>query len=623
MKPVVIDFETLPIRDRPRHPPQPVGVALKTLGEAPEYIAWGAPLDGSPLWSPARYAHAHDVLSAIWASGRSMIFHNAKFDLEVAEKWFGLPLPDWRRVHDTQFLAFLNDPHARSLGLKELAADILDWPPDERDAVADWVLAHKDKLKTLDPTLKVSAKAAGAWIWVVPPAIVEPYAIGDVARTEALFQTLMPVIEQTGMGPAYDRERQLMPILLRNEQRGMRLDWSIELDIQTYEKAFTRVEDALRSALGDSALNFDADADVAEALLRTGCVLESDMPLTGRGKWSVSKELLRPELFVGDFGRGVASALGYRNRLATCLNTFMKPWAAQARVNGGYITTSWNQIRSPDGGTRTGRPSTNNHNFLNLPKSFTDKDDGYEHPAFLGLPELPLCRSYVLPDPDETFLHRDFSGQELRVFAHGERGQLWMAYQHDPNLDPHAFVKSFMEVVAQRELPRRNVKVLNFQGIYGGGAPALQKKLRCTMDEAKLLKRQHDEALPGRKIFNEEIKRVIQRGDPIRTVGGRLFYAEPPGPDGRDKLYKLINYWVQGSASDITKQALIDWEADPRKNARFLVTVYDEINASAPTGDKERQMLVLKEAMERDRISVKMLSEGRWGSSWASLTKCF
>jgi DNA polymerase I-like protein with 3'-5' exonuclease and polymerase domains len=624
---IVLDFETMPIKQRPAYPPVPIGLAVKLPGEAPRYYDMGTIPDNG-LWrsgAPAtkKIVEVCTLLARIWASGEPVLFHNAKFDLEVAEKHFKMPLLPWQRVHDTQFLAFLNDPHARSLGLKPLAEQLLGWAPEERDAIADWVVEHKKELKQVDPSEPATPKNAGAWVWAAPTEIVEPYALGDVMRTQALFDFLMPVIERSGMSAAYDRERRLMPILLRNEQLGMRLDEiAIGRDIGGYETALRSVEGALRGALKVDGLNFDADQDVAQALLRSGAVLEADIPLTETGKWSVSKEELRPSMFQGEFGAKVASALGYRNRLSTCLSTFMIPWAKQAAINGGYITTNWNQTRGQSGGTRTGRPSTNNHNFLNLPKSFNDKDDEYIHPAFLGLPALPLCRRYILPDEGETFLHRDFSGQEIRVFAHGSQGALWGAYRDDPGLDPHGWVKAFMEPIAARELPRRNVKVLNFQALYGGGVPALQKKLRCSLDEARALKKVHDEALPDRRIFNEEIKRIILRGEPIRTVGGRLFYAEPPGPDGRDKLYKLINYWVQGSAADITKEALIDWHDDPDRNARFLVTVYDEIDISAPIGEEKVQMALLRAHMEQDRISVKMLSDGKMGPNWGELTKC-
>lgn len=632
MQPIVIDFETHPIQQRPGYPPGPVGVAIDLGDRPPFYIAWGSPIADD--FDQDQYAIADYWLRTIWATGAPLLFHNAKFDLEVAEKWFNLPIPPWERVHDTMFLAYLNDPHAPDLGLKVLAHKLLDWAPEEKDAIADWVVANKREINVYDPSHPATAKGAGAWIWRAPKELVAPYAIGDVLRTRALFNYLAPIVDRTGMVPAYDRERQLMPILLRNEQAGIRLDLPrIEQDLKTYNSAFYFVEGSLRLALHKPELNFDADQDVAEALLSSGLVNELDMPRTKpsatfpSGQWSVSKEELRPELFVGELGRQVASALGYRNRLATCLKTFMTPWAAQARYNNGRITTQWNQTRNPQGGTRTGRPSTNNHNLLNIAKEFGHGNDsltGYEEPVFLGVPPLPLCRCYILPDEGEVFIHRDFSGQELRVFAQGEQGELWNAYQRDPRVDPHKLIQDNIREITGREIERTPVKVLNFQGIYGGGVPALQRKLRCSVAEAKALKDAHDQALPGRRVLNEEIMRVIRRGDPIRTLGGRIFFAERPGLDGREKLYKLINYWVQGSAADITKQAIIDWDENPVKNARFLVTVYDEVNGSTPLEEERLQMSILQEAMERPRfgMTVPMLSEGKRGFSWGELEKC-
>ncbi len=347
------------------------------------------------------------------------------------------------------------------------------------------------------------------------------------------------------------------------------------------------------------------------------------------GQLAMNKEDLRPEAFTGPNGAAIASALGYRNRLATCLNMFMRPWLIQAELMNGHITTNWNQVRQPNGGTRTGRPSTDKHNFLNISKDFEGRTDGYVHPAFLDVPPLPLCRKYVMPDVGDTFIHRDFSGQELRVFAHFEQGQLWSAYQADPRIDPHQIVSDELAALMGQELERTKVKVLNFQAIYGGGAPAAQKKLNCSLAEAKQYKAFHDKALPGRKVLSEEILRVVRRGDPIVTLGGRLYYVEEPRfmkDLGRIQTfeYKLINYIVQGSAADLTKRAIIDWYNHAKRLCRFLVTVYDEINGSAPLGDWERQMAVLRECMEAPRLglTVPMLSDGKQGPNWGDLKKC-
>jgi len=241
----------------------------------------------------------------------------------------------------------------------------------------------------------------------------------------------------------------------------------------------------------------------------------------------------------------------------------------------------------------------------------------------LGDQRLPLVRKYIISDsPDHTILHRDFSGQELRVFAHFEEGPLLAAYKRDPKIDVHAFVGDQIKQIAPPDmnLTRTKVKVCNCQSIYGGGAPALSNELDISLAEAKAFKGFHDKALPGRVALNNTITRLVRRGIPIRTWGGRCYLAEPPR-DGRSFEYKLINYLVQGSAADITKQAMIDWHNHPDRDARFLVQVYDELNIVAHKDVADQQMRVLRDVMEADRIDVKMLSDGKHGYSWGELEK--
>jgi len=88
--------------------------------------------------------------------------------------------------------------------------------------------------------------------------------------------------------------------------------------------------------------------------------------------------------------------------------------------------------------------------------------------------------------------------------------------------------------------------------------------------------------------------------------------------------YKLINYLVQGSAADITKECLIRWynhpDRDPR--TRFLVTVYDEINITCPKDCWEEQMDLLRRCMDEIELDCPMLSEGAIGENWADLKEC-
>lgn len=598
-------------------------------GEDSKYFAFGHPSQNN-----CSIDDAEIELRAIWDSGLPILCHNWKFDASICYEGFGLPELPWDRIHDTQYLAFLHNPHVKDLDLKALAEAILGTPPDERDAINDWVIANIKELRKQYAPEKISVvkgKVAHLYRWFsrAPGELVGRYANGDTWRTRGLFDVLYPRILATGrMAEAYDRLRRITPILMENERLGMRVDIeALAGDVDKYSWAMQDVERAIRDYLGVPDLNLDADKDVAAVLKAGDHVDPESWTLTASGEFSVSKVNLKPHHFRDP---QLASALGYRNRLKTCLEMFMKPWLEQAQATGGTIHTNWNITRGADGGTRTGRPSTRDHNFLNISKDFSSKKDGYAHPDFLDLPELPLVRRYVLPDHGHVFLHRDFKGQELRIFAHFEQGQLHAAYCERPMLDPHdEWVRPLMEEAAGREFEKTTIKVLNFQGIYGGGVPALAKALEISHDEAKELKKAHDEALPGRKILAETIGSIFKAGDAIETWGGRLYYVEPAGYSEKYKRwmtyeYKGINYEIQGSAADITIQAILDWHDDPRRapSARLLVQVYDEINVSAPRDCAEHQMAVLKEVMERDRLTVPMRSDGKWGESWGTLEKC-
>ena len=622
---VVIDFETYPIKMRPEYPPRPVGLATKWPGQPGTYRAFGHVSGSNNCDVSAVDAELHRV----WDSGLNILCHHGKFDIEVACRHFGLQMLPWDRLDDTEYLAFLHDPHAWSLELKKLAQQHLGMDPEERDRIVEWCQERKGNFASIwhdyiahELPEPFTPSRVGQWIWFAPGNVVGPYAIGDLDRTEGLWRFYAATRER--MGEAYDRERRLMPILLENEQAGLRVDLSrLERDIETLTAGFDAAEDVLRQVLQAPSLNLDADQEVAERLNTLGIVTEWTMTKATKahpqGLRSMSKETLTKNKY---HDQSIFQLLGYRNRLKTTLGTFMRPWAAQARVNGGRISTTWNQVRNPDGGTRTGRPSCTEHNLLNVAKNLEGRaSDGWTMPDVESLPSPPLCRDYVLPEEGHLWLHRDFSGQEVRMFAHFESGDLMRAYLENPDLDPHAFTKARIMDITGKELERTRVKNGTFSRLYGGGVHAVQWQAQCkSQAEAKELIELLDQGMPGRKIVEDVIKTLSRLGMPIVTWGGRWYYAEKL--PGRDLTYKLLNYLVQGSSADDTKQTLIDWYAQSEPWERFLVTVYDEINISAPAGkDAQRAMGRLKTVMETDRLSVPMRSDGKVGTTWGNAIK--
>lgn len=621
-KVVTIDFETEAINKRPLYPPKPVGFSVIESGKSTaKYYAFGHQTGNNCTLDEAK-----KILQRIWNSKEAMLFHNAKFDVDVAQEHMDCGPVDWDRVHDTQYLLFLHDPHALSLALKPASEKLLGMPPEERDELKEWVLENVEGAKP---------STWGGYICMAPGKLTGKYANGDTVRTLKLFKYLYPKITKDGMLEAYERERKLMPIFLENERIGMRIDVaSLRTDIPIYKAEREKVEKWLRKRLKDyagaSTMNFDSDAEVAEAL--SDCRIVTEWELTKTGKRSTSKKNMTIEKFSD---KKVFLALGYRNRISTCIGTFMEPWLEQATSGDGSIHPSWNQVRQPKTddaetkGTRTGRPSCDNPNLLNLAKSFEDRGDDYTHPTFIkDLVPLPLVRRYMLPDKGCVWLHRDYNQQELRVLAHFEDGSIMAAYNNDPDLDMHTFVQDEVERLIGRKYDRVTVKTMNFGKVYGQGLGSLAEKLHRSVDEVKGIRDAQNKALPGLPDLEKSIKEVAKAGEPIVTWGGRLYYVEPPKfveKFGREMSfeYKLLNYLVQGSSADATKEAIIRfyYHKSRKPNWRLLVTVYDEINICAPKSEKKEAMALLKECMEGLEFDVPMMSDGKAGASWGTLEK--
>ena len=607
LRPYVVDFETFQIEDRPKYPPVPVGVSIKAPGQQPRYFAWGHPTGNNCTKEEARQR-----LEDIWRSGRDLLFHNAKFDLDVAQEHLGLPLPAWHRVHDTLYLLFLKDPHAKSLSLKPSAERLLEMPPDERDEVAEWLVQHGVIRKGQNPGPHI-AKCDGK--------VVGRYANGDVDRTIKLFDRLYPELDGREK-QAYDRERRLMPILLANERQGIRFDASrASDDLPIYEGAMRLADDWLRARLYAPDLNLDADADVADALDTAKVVTDWVWTKGGNGR-PPQRSVAKGNLTVDKFhDKEVFRVLNYRNKLQTVLSLNLRPWLAMASSSGGRIYTEWNQVRGDEKGTRTGRLSCSR--FQNIVKDFNDRGDGYEHPTALVLPALPLVRGYLLPDEGHLFGHRDYNQQEFRILAHYEDDLLRKTYVENPQADFHTLIQTVLKNRFKVTYERRAVKTINFGILYGMGVGLLAQRTGLSVEKAGVLRRAVREAVPGVAALEEELKRRGRAGEAVRTWGGRRYYCEPPAWSDKHQReitfeYKLLNYLIQGSAADCTKEALIAYDA-ARQYGRLLVTVHDEINITVPKKHAENEMQILKKCMEDVKFDVPMLTDAKTGPSWGAL----
>lgn len=626
---IVCDFETKGILPRPDYPPKPVSLALKWPGtKTYELLSWGHG-DGSKAAgnnctekeARARYKAARD-------SRYRMLFQNGAFDQDVAETYWEVPLLPWERYDDTMFLLFLHDPHAPTLALKPSAERLLGTPPEEQDRVREWVLANI-------PEAQRKPSTWGAYIWQCPYQIVRPYHKGDLTRTLGVFQKLYPLVIDAGMGAAYDRERRLMPILLRNARRGMRLDVdALEHDLPAMRFGIEKADAWLRKRLGD--INLNSDRQLGEALYDKGIV--TDFHRTRTGQLSVSKKHLTIDKFRD---KRVYQVLTYRGQMETSISMFVEPWLEMSKSDG-LLHGDWSQVRAAKNGgndskgARSGRIICSRPNLLNIPKKWKKAVvAGYAHPDFLkGVPPLPFMRRYVLPSKGKQWGRRDYNQQEVRLFGHFEEGPVARGFAEDSRFDMHEGVRAAEEAALvaaglRTEFDRDSAKTTVFGAFYGQGLSGLMESLRIPEEEkevGRLIYRALHSAAPSIKGLSNALKELSQAGEPICTWGGRLYYCEPPTYSekyGRDMTfeYKLISYLIQGSGADVTKEAIVRYDAHPHRGEELNVTVYDEIDIDLPVSalGARHEMGILQECMQSIECDVPMLSDGETGPNWGTL----
>lgn len=616
-KPVTIDFETFSIEGRPKYPPMPVGVSIKYPGRKSRYYAFGHVEKNNSCWSEAAKA-----LKDAYKCPDGLLFQNGKFDVDVAETWFSLAVPEWDRIHDTMFLLFLDDPHQRELGLKEAAERLLDLPPDEKDEVGDWLVQHQPVRGVKISKSKASDHYYMKYLAFAPGDLVGKYANGDVDRTEGIFKLLWKKIQDRDMLSAYDRERELMPILLGMEKQGLPVDLArLRSDVQMYTHWTAKIDEWIIGKLKCGPdINLNSGPQLFEAMLYAGFIDESKALMTPTGKFQTNKDALLKAVM----DRQLLAVLTYRSQVNTCLNTFMIPWLKVAEQSNGLIFTTWNQVRAPKGddtsGTRTGRFSSN-PNFQNIPKEFKPifKHERKDLPCcpFKGLPSLPRVRSYVIPFKDDIFIDRDYSQQEPRILAHFDGGELMKTYFRNPWVDFHDYAKEELEKKG-KYYDRKPVKNTNLGLIYGMGAPKLAIKNDMTVEESAELKKAILQLYPGLKDMYKDMKTRAQNNIPIRTWGGREYYCEEPKMmNGRLQHfdYKMVNVLIQGSAADCTKEAVIRLHrklVELKKLGiwKICLQVHDQLTMSVPKKDLKPSMEVLRVAMESVEFDVPILSEG-------------
>lgn len=598
--PVFCDFETAAIGPRPHeYPPKPCGVSLRDPYEGDERFGG----------ETGQYYTGDEMktrLEALWSSGRTICFHNAIFDLDVAEVHLGLPWPEY--FHDTLVLAFLTDCNAESLSLKFLAEKWCGIEPRARDELVEWILKNIPKSNT---------KNAGAFISLAPVELVSTYAIDDVLMTHALFEHCWGPVRDLQLKP-YVREIKLLKILVENSRIGIRVDReAMQTHLEIMRDGIRRADEWICNRLG-TVFNVGSGPQLARAILNSGLYYKDKAwPTTPKGAPRTNRVTV--EQMISD--KTLIDTIRYRGYMDTLCGTYLEPWL-ELSAHDGRIHTNWNPVRGEAGGTRTGRLSCK-PTVQTAPSARGTGDLQLE----VELPDIPAIRQWMLPDEGDIMVAADFNGQELRLFAHFENGLLAEKYRENPRADLHTFASDTIKALGFPNITRVWAKDVSFCVIYGGGAGKIAEIISAkefrevAVNEVRPIVKAYEThvatKLPQMRAI---MKQRYARNEPITTLGGRRVLMERPKIVNGRRMefdYKGINLLVQGSAADQCKEAMVTYNGP----GRIWLSAHDELVITCKPEDKEAAAIALQKCMceQEFPISVPMIADVQFGLNYSQV----
>jgi len=460
-----------------------------------------------------------------------------------------------------------------------------------------------------------------------PSEIVGTYAKTDTRRTLDLWNWQEKEIDRQGIRKIVKFERDLMPEILSNEEKGIRVNEdAAEKAVYGLTKQILPMQNKLNE-MARREINVNSNPQMHalfepvwnEDLDRWFSNDGSILPTTPGGKASLSADALR------DMGGEVSELVINIRKMLKLRDTFLNGHVLGYAVNG-RIHPRIHQTKGPEGGTGTGRFS-------------------YSEPALQQIPARDkkvssIVRPVFLPDEGCNWVDSDKASFEVRVFTHLVNNPTLIAeYQSNPGLDLHAYVSQHMSL--PRNKPPQggpNAKQLNLSAIFntGNGAIAEQLNMPFTWEtflprgmedkkenyitykkagyEAMRLIDEYHERIPGIKEFAETAKeRALRRGYVFTMQGRRLRF-----PRGF-KVYKASGLIIQATAADWNKQNwMIIGEELKNTGGRLLINTHDSYGLSLPIGEEEQLARKVKKGIEdfkRSRVPL-ILEVNKPGKDW-------
>jgi DNA polymerase-1 len=431
------------------------------------------------------------------------------------------------------------------------------------------------------------------------------YCGQDVKATYNLFKAQEQPMKQNKLEGVNDLECGLIPLLLEMKRNGIRIDGAAREELALRYRA--EVEAGVKRVKDEYGLeNINSPKQKAAMFHRLGI---TSSRLTDKGAESFDAN------FLEECEHPAAALLLEVSRKNTALSRFLDG-SLKTHVVGERIHTTFTPTLRDDGGTITGRIGSSGPNLQQIPSK-----------GSRGGKEI---RALFLPEEGCVLGAFDYKQIEYCLFAHYAVGpgseQVRAAITGGK--DYHQVAQELLGW--HGEDGRKIVKTFNFGVLYGLGLNGFRKKFKAMFNSAAVEAGMSFDAYT-RKVMNEyfrnmpfvkpsctAIKATASKRGWVRSLGGRVHHVPPD-----KKIYKVVNYLVQGSAADVLKLGMLKaWKAGVFNELKIHLTVHDELVFSIPLTEAGIEAASeLGRCMLTDlKLKVPIRVDEETGPHWAACT---
>ena len=517
-----------------------------------------------------------------FGADHTFVFHNAKFDLHVLSRAFGIGQQQIEKANiiDTLIAAWMLSPGENGLGLDNQVMQKLQ---HEMIPIENLIGRGKNQI-TFNRTRIVDATDYGA---------------EDAAYTLRLWAPLQKQLRKFDYEKYfYQQEMPLLKVLFQMESVGIAINTAALRDLGAeLEQRIIKLEREICDMAGYE-FNIGSPKQLAEVLFDT-------LGLPEIKKRSTDAVVLE-ELSYKAAHPIVFAVIEYRE-LKKMQSTYVSVLPTLVNPETKRIHTSFIQW-----GTATGRLSSRDPNLQNIP---VRSDLGKK-----------IRAAFVPQNPENVILAVDYSQIELRMLAHLS-GDEALIDSYRNNIDIHARTAAAIYGVPLENVTsdmRRDAKVVNFGVLYGMTAFRLSRDLKIPMGQAKDFITGYFDMFQGVQNFIEETKAAAHRDGYVETLSGRRRYIA--GIDSSDRMESqmaermAVNTPVQGSAADLIKIAMIRIQKrinDEQLPLKMMLQVHDELVFECPRDRVDELSAMVKSEMENAmQLQVPLVASVGFGENW-------